>query len=62
MRWRKIENVLLSPEEFMRRFHIRNHSILALPNADVEAHYAVLVASAHHGNIPVDVVFALNNL
>jgi hypothetical protein len=35
---------------------------LALPDADIEADHAVLIARAHHRNISIDVVFALNDL
>lgn len=35
---------------------------LALPDADVEADYTVLIANADDGNIPTDVVFHLDDL
>src|SRR3984885_10034201 len=35
---------------------------LALSNADVEADHAVLIPRAHHRNVAIDVVFALNDL
>src|ERR1019366_308555 len=41
---------------------VRTILFLALSNADIEAHHAVLIARAHHRNIAIDVVFALNDL
>src|ERR1035437_9589896 len=62
---RKFENVVVSPEAVMRSFGnlpVRTILFLALSNADIEAHHAVLIARAHHRNIAIDVVFALNDL
>src|ERR1700749_666299 len=55
-----------SPEEFMDGFGNRRPAgtilFLALANADIEADHAVLIARAHHRNVAVDVVFALDDL
>src|ERR1035438_2557949 len=62
---RKFENVVVSPEAVMRSFGnlpVRTILFLALSNADVEADHAVLIARAHHRNVAIDVVFALNDL
>lgn len=55
-----------SPEEFIDgvgNLHPAETILfLALPNADIEADHAVLIARSHHRNVAIDVVFALNNL
>src|SRR5579864_7937008 len=35
---------------------------LALPHADIEADHSVLIARAHHGDIAIEVILALNDL
>src|ERR1700728_1543063 len=65
MRNRKFENGVVSPEEVMRslgNLPVRIILFLWLSNADVEADHTVLISRAHHRNVAIDVVFALNDL
>src|SRR5579872_6251671 len=62
MRSCRREKAAVSPEEFMGKNLFQTILFLALSNADIKADYAVLIARAHHRNITIHVVFALNDL
>src|ERR1700736_5535698 len=47
---------------FLPAGRLPSRLFLALSHADIEADHAVLIARAHHRNVALDVVLALNNL
>src|SRR5579864_8333429 len=65
IRWRRFTNAAVSSEEFMQSpgmCPVSPRLFLALPYADIEADHSVLIARAHHGDIAIEIIFALNDL